>query len=214
MVESSRQKVVITGISGFLGSYVCDTFLRDGRFNVRGTVRDAKNERKVGPLRKAFGDLFNELELFEADLMNPESLDKAIEGCDYVVHTASPVPNTGEPKDENVLIRPAVDGTLAVLRAAHKHKVRRVVITSSLSAIVMKTPENIKEVFDENDWSDIEACPAYDKSKTLAEKAAWDYLYSLPEEGRFELVAINPVFILGPALIPAESSTQAIKLLM
>lgn len=78
----------------------------------------------------------------------------------------------------------------------------------------MKKQENIKDCFDENDWSDIEACPAYDKSKTLAEKAAWDYMYSLPENDRFELVAINPVFILGPALVPSDSSPQAIKMLM
>ena len=79
------------------------------------------------------------------------------------------------------MIRPAVEGTLAVLKAAYKHKVKRVVITSSLSAIMMKNPENVKDKFDENDWSDLEACSAYDKSKTLAERAAWEYLYSLPE---------------------------------
>ncbi len=94
MVESTtKPKVVITGISGYLGSYVCHTFLQDGRFQIRGTVRDPGNEAKVEPLRMAFGDKFSELELFKADLLNPESLDKAIEGCDYVVHTASPVPS-------------------------------------------------------------------------------------------------------------------------
>jgi len=123
------------------------------------------------------------------------------------VHTASPVPTGGLPKDENVLIRPAVEGTLAVLRAAHKHRVRRVVITSSLSAVLMKSAHNIKDRYDETDWSDLEACSAYDKSKTLAERAAWEFLNSLPEAERFEMVVINPVFILGPALVPADSST-------
>lgn len=75
---SIKKKVVITGISGFLGSYVCDTFLRDGSYHVRGTVRDTKNEKKIAPLRKAFEERFEQLELFEADLMNPESLDKAV----------------------------------------------------------------------------------------------------------------------------------------
>jgi nucleoside-diphosphate-sugar epimerase len=117
------------------------------------------------------------------------------------------VPSGGLPKDENVLIRPAVEGTLAVMRAAHKHKVRRVVITSSLSAVLMKSPHNIKDRYDETDWSDLEACSAYDKSKTLAERAAWEFLNSLPEAERFEMVVINPVFILGPALVPADSST-------
>ena len=83
---------------------------------------------------KAFGELFSSLELVEADLLKPETLDDAIAGCDYVVHTASPFP-LGEPKDENVIIRPAVDGTLAVMKAAYKHKVKRVVICSSVAAV-------------------------------------------------------------------------------
>lgn len=124
------------------------------------------------------------------------------------------MPDKGEPKDENVFIKPAVEGTMAILRAAHKHRVKRVVITSSLSSCVMKKPENIKPCYDENDWSDLEACPAYDKSKTLAEKAAWDFLFSLPENERFEFVSINPVFILGPSLVPTDSSPTAVKMLM
>lgn len=214
MVESSKKKVLITGISGYLGSFVCDTFLRDGTYKVRGTVRDTKNPKKMDPLRKAFAENFDEIELFEANLLDPASLEKAVEGCDYVVHTASPVPDKGEPKDENIFIKPAVEGTLSVLRAAHKHKVKRVVITSSLSAIVMKNPENVKDRYDESDWSDLEACSAYDKSKTLAEKAAWDFFYSIPEEERFEFVSINPVFILGPALVPSDSSPTAVKMLL
>ena len=134
MVESTKAKVVITGITGFLGSHVCDVFLKDGGFKVRGTVRDKTNEKKIAPIRKAFGENFDQLELFEADLLKPETLDAAIEGMTYVVHTASPFP-LETPKDENTLIRPAVEGTLAVMRAAHKHKVKRVVITSSVAAI-------------------------------------------------------------------------------
>jgi nucleoside-diphosphate-sugar epimerase len=93
MVESSKKKVVITGISGFLGSQVTAYFLRDDSFVVRGTVRDKNNEKKLAPLRKAFGENFNKIELVEADLLKPESLETAIQGCDYVVHTASPVPS-------------------------------------------------------------------------------------------------------------------------
>lgn len=78
MVESSKQKVCITGISGYLGSYVCHTFLQDGRFKVRGTIRDPNNEARVAPLKNAFKDKFDEIELFAADLMKPESLDLAI----------------------------------------------------------------------------------------------------------------------------------------
>ena len=90
MVESSKPKVVITGITGFLGSYVCDYFLKDGGYNVRGTVRDKNNEKKIAPVRKAFGENFSKLELVDADLLKPETLDAAIAGQDYVVHTASP----------------------------------------------------------------------------------------------------------------------------
>ena len=105
---------------------------------MRGTVRDKKNENKLAPLRKAFGENFNKLELVEADLLKPETIDEAIKGCDYVIHTASPFPIEA-PKDENVLIRPAVEGTLAAVKAAHKYKVKRIVITSSVAAIMGQT---------------------------------------------------------------------------
>jgi dihydroflavonol-4-reductase len=115
------------------------------------------------------------LELCEADLLKPDSLDAAISGCQYVVHTASPF-TIESPKDENVLIKPAVEGTLAVMRAAHKYKVKRVVITSSVAAILGQREENRKEIYTEEDWTDVTQVSAYMKSKTLAEKAAWDFL--------------------------------------
>ena len=83
-------------------------------------MRDKKNEKKLAPIKKAFGENFSKLELTEADLLKPETLDEAIKGCDYVVHTASPFP-LAIPDDENVIIKPAVEGTLAAVRAAHKH---------------------------------------------------------------------------------------------
>jgi nucleoside-diphosphate-sugar epimerase len=87
----SKPTVLITGISGFLGSTICHTFLKDGTFNIIGTIRDVKNEKKLAPLRKAFGDLFNQLTLREADLNNEQSMINACEGAQFVVHTASPV---------------------------------------------------------------------------------------------------------------------------
>lgn len=113
----SKPLVVITGISGYIGSQVCKLFLEDGSFTVRGTVRSKTNEAKIKPLQKAFGEHFDSLELVEADLTNEESIIKACEGATYIVHTASPFP-LEQPKDENDLIRPAVDGTLAAMRAA------------------------------------------------------------------------------------------------
>lgn len=141
---------------------------------MRGTVRDTKNEAKLAPLRKGFGENFNNLELVDADLLKPESFDAAVAGCTYVVHTASPFV-IDIPKDENVLIKPAVEGTLAVLRAAHKHRVKRVVVTSSMAAIQNKTAENALPKYDESSWSDVEACDAYSKSKTLAERSTWEF---------------------------------------
>ena len=102
----------------------------------------------MAPIRKAFGENFNKLELVEADLLKPETLDAAIAGQDFVVHTASPFV-LNSPKDESDLIRPAVEGTLAVMRAAHKYKVKRVVITSSVVAIMVQKEENIKPLFTE-----------------------------------------------------------------
>jgi nucleoside-diphosphate-sugar epimerase len=101
-------------------------------------VRSINNEIKIKPLRAAFGLNFSKLELVEADLLDSKSIEKATEGCDYVIHTASPFP-IGLVKDENVLIKPAVEGTLAIMRGAQKSKVKRVVITSSCAAIYYKS---------------------------------------------------------------------------
>ncbi len=128
-------------MTGFVGSHICDYFLKDDTFDVRGTVRDLNNESKLAPLKKAFGDNFNKLELVEADLNKPETIDEAIKGCDYVVHTASPFP-VDPPKDENIITKPAVEGTIAAMKAAQKYKVKRVVITSSVAAIMGQNEAN------------------------------------------------------------------------
>ena len=115
MVEAGDKPIVtITGITGYLGAETCLQYLQDGGFRVRGTVRDRTSEAKVAPIREAFGDLFNQLELVEADLMNEQSLIDAIQGSTYVVHTASPFFMS---QDESVLIPPAVNGTKAVMKA-------------------------------------------------------------------------------------------------
>lgn len=98
------------------------------------------------------------------------------------------------------------------MKAAHKHKVKRVVITSSAAAIIMQKDENRKSMYNETHWSNLEACGAYEKSKTLAEKSAWDFLEKLPESERFELVIINPVLILGPNIVTGDfTSGEIIK---
>ena len=174
-MEHSKPKVVITGITGFIGSQVCKYYLEDGSFRVRGTVRDKNNTTKIAPIKKALGSLFDQLELVNADLMDADSIMQAVAGCDYIVHVASPNP-LENPKHEDELIIPATEGTRAILRAAHHHKVKRVVITSSCLAIFSRLPANIKPVYDESDWSDVEASIAYTKSKILAERAAWNFV--------------------------------------
>lgn len=96
------------------------------------------------------------------------------------------------------------------MRAAHQHKIKRVVVTSSAAAIMIHSEANHKEVYDENDWSDLKACSAYDKSKTLAEKAAWDFVNALPEDEKFELVIINPVFVQGPNLCNGDFTSGVV----
>ena len=180
MVEPTQKPIVlITGVSGYLGSHVALVFLKDGSYHVRGTVRDTKNPKKIDPIKKAFGDLFNNLELVEADLENKQSILDAAKGVEYIVHTASPFP-IKKPKHENDLINPAVNGTLAVMQACLINKVKRVVITSSIAAIQSAKPADLPadHVYSEANWSDPspgDHIEAYSKSKTMAERAAWDF---------------------------------------
>ena len=135
MVEGSQTKplVTITGITGYLGAHVCLLFLKDGNYRVRGTVRNASNAAKMDPIKAAFGDLFNELEIVEADLLKEDTLTAACADSTYVVHTASPFYFHNQTEDE--LIKPAVEGTLAIVKACNTHKVKRCVITSSCTAV-------------------------------------------------------------------------------
>jgi dihydroflavonol-4-reductase len=136
MVEQSLPVVLITGVSGYIGSAVCYDFLKDKSFRVRGTVRDTQNSAKIQPIKDAFGADFANLELITADLLDEASIDRAIQGADFVVHTASPCDMGGNNlKNEDEVRIPAVNGTMAVMRACEKHRVKRMVITSSVGAI-------------------------------------------------------------------------------
>ena len=146
----------------------------------------------------------NRIEFVEADLLDSESLDRAIEGCDYVIHVASPFV-IGKVKNEDDLLGPAVKGTRAILEACWKHWVRRLVVTSSTASVVDPTLDD--GVFNEKDWAPInKKTSSYSKSKILAEKECWEYLESLPEQERFELITMQPCFIIGPTLTRAPFS--------
>ncbi|CAN5500047.1 aldehyde reductase [soil metagenome] len=200
--------VLVTGGSGFVGSHVIIKLLKAGH-SVRTTVRDLKRQPDVRKMLAVGGvqDSGSNLSFFAADLTNDAGWNEATEGCEYVMHVASPFP-IETPKHEDELIIPAREGTLRVLRAARDCKVKRVVITSSFAAIGYGQKE--KHNFDENDWTDVTGSDVqpYTKSKTLAERAAWDFIEK--EGNGLELSVVNPVGIFGPALGPDFSSSIGI----
>jgi nucleoside-diphosphate-sugar epimerase len=136
----------------------------------------------------------------EANLDDDAGWDAAVQGCQYVLHVASPVP-AGPPKHPDELIKPAREGTLRVLRAAAKAGVQRVVLTSSTSAVIYGHARDGSKTYTEEDWSQLgPTVSAYDTSKTLAERAAWEFVNALPAASRLEMVAILPGAVLGPVL--------------
>lgn len=204
-------KVLVTGASGYIATHCIKQLLEGGKYAVRGTVRSLQKEEKVRPLRELAPSPAIPLELVEADLLKEETWPSAVEGCQYVLHVASPFV-VNSPRDEMELIRPAVEGTRNVLKACAEAGVKRVVLTSSVAAVSVG-PEGIRghgdEPYTEDDWSPEGEGSAYYKSKTLAERAAWDLLKELPEEKRFELAVINPTYVQGPLLSKASGEASA-----
>lgn len=194
-------RVLVTGGSGFIAGHVIVQLL-DAGHEVRATVRSAGREADVRALAPKAGD---RLSFAVADLTEDAGWASAVAGCEYVLHVASPLPGTA-PKDENDLIIPARDGTLRVLQAARDAGVRRVVVTSSFAAIGYGHPPRTTP-FTEEDWTDPTSpgVSAYAKSKTLAERAAWDFIAR--EGGSLELAVVNPVGVFGPALAAEDASS-------
>ena len=192
------KKVLVTGISGFVGQHCAAELLKKG-YAVRGSVRSlAKTDEVVKGIAKEIDPKGN-LEFCELDLMKDAGWDKAMEGCDYVLHIASPFV-VKIPKDENELIKPAVDGTLRALKAAKKAGIKRVVLTSSTVAMSGGLSGTFK--INQNSWTKINGknVTAYFKSKTLAEKSAWEFIKNQTGGTKLELVVINPGPIYGPTL--------------
>jgi nucleoside-diphosphate-sugar epimerase len=199
-------KVLVTGGSGFIGAHCLLQLLAAGH-EVRTTVRSLKRQADVLAMLKQGGaaDPGSRLSFVEADLERDAGWDQAAAGCDYVLHVASPLPFR-IPKDENTLIGPARDGALRVLRAAREGGVKRVVLTSSFAAVGYGAPPRAGP-FTEADWTDPNApgVQPYAKSKTLAERAAWDFITR--EGGGLELATVNPVAVFGPVLGPDYSTS-------
>ena len=209
---TSPPQVLVTGASGFVASHIVQQLLVGGKVKVRGTVRSLKNESKCAPLMKLVPDAKYPLELVEADLLNEESWIEAVKGCDYVYHVASPLPSLEtQITDENILIKPAVEGTLNILKACvAAGTVKRVVVTSSIAAVSGGFFFPRDTPYTEEDWTDESLVPAYEKSKVLAERAAWDFVEKLDEDKKFELAVINPSAILGPPLTRATADAASV----
>ncbi|KQT21527.1 3-beta hydroxysteroid dehydrogenase [Chryseobacterium sp. Leaf405] len=193
----TNKTVLVTGGTGFLGIHTVLQLLQQG-YEVKTTLRSlAKKENVIKALKEGGLRDFSHLSFVEADLTTDNNWDEAVKDCDYVLHVASPFP-AQDPKDENELIIPARDGALRVLRASRDAGVKRIVLTSSFAAVGYSN-NNEDHIFTEEDWTDVNTeLPAYIKSKTIAEKSAWEFIEK--EGNELELAVINPVGIFGPAL--------------
>ncbi len=186
--------ILLTGITGFIAKRIALDLLTNG-YRVRGTLRADKGMAEVrDALRPQLADpaLLDRLDFAKADLTSDTGWAAAMDGVAAVIHTASPFP-IAQPRDAETVIRPAVDGTLRVLRAAQAAGVIRVVLTSSIEAVMHGAPGR---TLTGADWSDLSAptVSAYTRSKTLAERAAWDFVAAHPE---MQLTAINPGLVVG-----------------
>jgi nucleoside-diphosphate-sugar epimerase len=197
--------ILVTGGSGFIGSHCILQLLAAGH-QVRTTVRSLKREGDVrAMLKEGDAEPGDRLSFIAADLENDAGWPEAVAGCDFVLHVASPFPAT-VPKSEDELIVPAREGALRVLRASRDAGVKRVVLTSSFAAIGYgQKPQ--QQPFNETNWTDPNAADVlpYAKSKTLAERAAWDFIAK--EGGNLELSVVNPVGVSGPVLGPDYSTS-------
>jgi len=203
------ERVLLTGISGYIGQY-CGAELLNQGFEVVGTVRSLS---KADATRSAIAAVapVDRLTFVEADLLSDAGWDEAMQGCSYVMHVASPFV-LAEPKDEKELITPAVEGTRRVIGAALRAGVRRVVLTSSTVAMITGKPSGR---YGPDAWSDTSAnIGAYAKSKTLAERAAWDAVEARDavEGGATELTVVNPGAVFGPSL-GAQVDGQSVALM-
>lgn len=203
-----NDQVLVTGGTGFIAQHCILALLRAG-YRVKTTVRSLSREAEVRAYLKTGGaEPGDRLSFVAAELGSDHGWAEAAASCAYAFHGASPTPS-GDQESEEDWIRPAVDGNLRVLRAARDAGVKRVVLTSAFGAI--GAGHQFDRPFVETDWSDLSSNVApYQKSKTLAERASWDFI---AQEGQgLELASVNPTMVLGPALGPDYShSIRTIK---
>ncbi len=198
MPPSKTPTVLLTGITGFLGIHVALQLLRNG-YRVRGSMRDLARTAEVRDTLARHGADTEQLEFVELDLLKDEGWHQAMQGIDYLQHTASPFV-LKSPRDEMELIRPAVEGTRRAISAALEAGVKHVVLTSSSAAIMYGAEPDPAKVYTQADWTNVDGphVTPYTKSKTLAEQKAWELMEAATR--RDSLSVINPTFILGPLL--------------
>jgi dihydroflavonol-4-reductase len=202
MADGDGKTVLVTGGSGYLGGWCIVELLRRG-YRVRTTVRNASREHEVHAAVDSEVDSHHNLTVHQADLLSDDHWDHVIDGCDYVLHVASPLP-VSQPKDPDELILPAREGTERVVSRALDAGVERVVLTSSVAAI---RGGNEGRALDESMWTDLSSpdLTPYVQSKTIAEQAAWGL--AAEREARERLAAVNPTVIIGPTLSDDTSAS-------
>ncbi|MGV3620540.1 MAG: NAD-dependent epimerase/dehydratase family protein [Archangium sp.] len=205
-----NERVLLTGATGFLASH-CIVKLVEAGFHVRGTVRSLERGQALVKRVPLTDEQRARVELVVADLSRDDGWAEAMHGCRFVMHVASPVPGS-PPKDPQTVIRPAREGTVRVLKAAIAAKVERVVMTSSTAAVVWGNSRDGSKTYDERQWTTLGPdVGAYETSKTLAEKDAWETVKGTATE----LVTINPALIVGPVMDPdASVSGEVVRLLL
>ena len=189
------EKVLVTGATGYIGLHCIHQLLNQG-YAVNGSVRSPDRKDEIFEALKNHNTPTENLSIFTFDLNDDEGWDQGMSGCDYLLHVASPI--ALENHNEDFFVKPAVAGVKRAMKFAKKHNVKKVVLTSSVAAI-FETLES-KSYYDESDWSDPDnpAISHYAKSKTLAEKTAWEFVEN--ENHPFELTVINPALVIGPSL--------------
>ena len=203
-MENNQHRVLVTGASGYIASHCISELLKVG-YKVKGSLRDLKRESQVrNSLINSDLNDYN-LEFCKLDLLIDEGWEEAASDCDYILHVASPF-ILEEPKNEKQLIEPALAGTMRALKAAKKCGIKKVVITSSMAAIAYG---HNNEICNPQDWSDLKKdIGSYIKSKTIAERAAWDYINN-ESKNSFKLTTIHPGMVFGPLLIDDKDGASA-----
>lgn len=205
MAEGDGKTVLVTGGTGYLAGWCIVELLRRG-YRVRTTVRSASREHELHTAIDSQTDSHHNLTVHQADLLRDDHWDHVIEGCDYVLHVASPLP-VSQPKDADELILPARDGTERVVSRALDAGVERIVLTSSVAAI---RGGNEGSTLDETIWTDLSApdLSPYVQSKTIAEQTAWGL--AAERDAHQRVAAVNPTVIIGPVLSDDTSASLEI----